>query len=155
MPIPSGPVPPALVIITLANAQEIATRMGKTIDEENLVLAEFIVTGRAGIPLMVDFDASALDSVDLHWLQNAVVAQAIWLPGQPDITERLDVSQTSTDGDAMHLNHDALLLAPLAKWFLIKTRFLQSSWTDVAPAGMVLDQGRVSTDVGFRQWSGF
>lgn len=153
MPIPSGVITPNQLIITYADAQAVATAMGATVTEPNVVMAEYVVSSRAGVTLDPDFDASALDTKDLYWLQRAVVSQAIWLNGQPDLMSRLDAVQISTDGDSMNLNHDGMLLAPLAKWALIKTSFLQSGYTDVAPVGMVIDVGRVQ-DRSYYPWGG-
>lgn len=154
MPIPEGVITNTEVIITLDDAQAVAAAMGGSITQSNLIRAEFMVSSRAGVALTSDFDASTIDITDLYWLQRAVVAQAMWLPGQPDILSRLDAIQTSSDGDSVNLNHDGIMLAPLAKWALIKTSYMQSSYTDVAPVGMVVDVGRVQ-DRGYFPWSGF
>lgn len=153
MPIPSGLITSTELIITFLDAQTVAEAMGFSVTQPNVVLAEFMVSSRAGLQLDPDFDASTLDTKDLYWLQRAVVAQAIWLNGQPDILGRLDSNQISTDGDSVNLNHDGMLLAPLAKWALIKTSYLQSAYTDVAPAGMLIDVGRVQ-DRTYYPWGG-
>ena len=127
------PLPETEQLITLANANTLAGRLGKTVTEEQVLTAELVISLRTGV-MINDSDVVAnMSTQDRYWLAQAVVFQAVWGQGQPDLLSRLDLAQSSTDGDAIVANHDGLLLSPLAKWAILRTSVMTWGTTDVAP----------------------
>jgi hypothetical protein len=143
-----------MLIVTEEYVEDVLVPMGLAVTVPSIELAEDIVAARAGVILDEDFDVNLLTRTDRHWLRRAVVYQATWLPGQPDIMTRLDATDASTDGDAVHVNQDAFLLAPLAKWALSKTSMFASTFTEAVSQQLV--PVRADTDaleVGFKRWT--
>lgn len=149
------PMPTFGTIISLADANTVAGNFGKTITQQEISLAELCISLRTGLALNDPDFVGNVDPTDRYWLAQAVVLQAIWLKGQPDLLVRLDQSMAETDGDALTLNHDGIALAPLAKWAILKTTFMGWDTADVAPTENMLGTGIVARnpeDVGFRRW---
>lgn len=149
------PLPQLGTLISTEDAEDLAGAVGHTVTAENLAMAELVITMRTGLQISDESIVDSMEESDRYWLAQAVVFQAIWLNGQPDAATRLDVSQSSTDGDAFTLNHDGLMLAPLAKWAICKTTYMSWGSVDVAPTETVLGTGLLARnieDVGFRRW---
>lgn len=150
------PIPVTGQIIDLTDASELAGRFGKTVTAQNLALAELMISMRTGTDISTVEIIDAMESTDRYWLAQAIVFQALWIPSQSDLLERLAVSEISTDGDSMVLDHDALMLSPMAKWALLRTSLMEWGTVDVQPDRRTLGVGYSGavTDIGFRPWSG-
>ncbi|MET8149389.1 hypothetical protein ACIBSW_34550 [Actinoplanes sp. NPDC049668] len=101
----------------LATPEDVSrlTGVDVTTDEIDRAQAHIeIFTGRA-LADLTEFSAQ-----DAHWLKLAVVYQAAWLVGQPDLDLRLSVS---SNGQAGAFTEDAVIIAPLAR-----KAYMRCSW---------------------------
>lgn len=149
------PLPVSGTLITLAEANSVAATFGKTVTAQNLALAELCISLRTGLSITSSTFVDSMDATDRYWIAQAVVFQALWLPGQPDLLTRIDQAITATDGDSLTINHDGLILAPLAKWAILKTTYMGWDTADAEPTQSLLGTGVIARnpeDVGFRKW---
>jgi hypothetical protein len=63
---------------------------------------------------------------DLEWMKRAVAFQAAWMPGQPDIWTRLDVTMISEGRKSIGLKEQTLMVAPLARMALSRVSWQKS-----------------------------
>jgi hypothetical protein len=63
---------------------------------------------------------------DRQWLTQACAYQAAWMAGQPDIYQRLDLTQVALDHRSLSMRDPALTLAPLARKALKRVSWLRS-----------------------------
>lgn len=74
---------------------------------------------------------------DLEWMKRAVAYEAAWIPGQPDIFTRLDVTMITEGRKAIGLKEMTLMIAPLARialsrvsWQKTRSIHIRSNWQD-------------------------
>lgn len=149
------PLPVTGTLITLAQANSVASAFAQSVTAQGIALAELFISLRTGVEISDPAVVDDMDTTDRYWLAQAVVFQAIWAKGQPDLLNRIDQKQSTTDGDAIVFDHDGLILAPLAKWALLKTTFLSWATASSEPDERMLGTGVVSSspeDVGWRRW---
>lgn len=148
----TAPMPATGTLVSEAQAITLATALGvPPPTAQKLALAELIISLRTGCDISDVDIVDNMDVTDRYWLAQGVVFQAIWLKDQPDLLSRLDVNQTSTDGDAFNVNHDGLILAPLAKWAILKTSLMTWDTADISPARMDAAT-RDLESIGWRRW---
>lgn len=110
---------------------DVTTYTGITTTAGVVVQASAIIDihiGRTYYELVTNPDGGQLKvgRRDHQWLRQACAYQAAWMRSQPDIFDRLDVTQVALDGRALTLRDPALTLAPLARKALKRVSWLRS-----------------------------
>lgn len=125
-------------LVTVASAaatwctlDDVTTFTGKTVTEAQLMQAAASVElalGRTYLELVSDPDGGQVKvgRRDREWIRRACAYQAAWLPAQPDLYGRLDITGLSTARTAIPFKDRALVLAPLARKALQRVSWLRS-----------------------------
>ena len=149
------PLPITGSLISLADANTLAATFGQSVTAQQVALAELTISIRTGAAI-TDADVIAdMDASDRYWLAQAIVFQAIWQKSQPDLLGRIDATQSETDGDSITANHDGLMLAPLAKWAILRTSLLTWGTAESSPASRLIGADVPAVDlegIGYRRW---
>lgn len=113
-----------MTVASWASVSDVSTLTGVTVTDAQLTQAQGLIDIHAGRTY------AALDRTgtrDAAWLKAAVAYQAAWLTGQPDLFQRLDVTEIPQDrGTPPAITEKALVLAPMAKWALKRVSWLKS-----------------------------
>lgn len=111
------------MVDTWATAANVFTLTKTTVDDATVTMAQANIDLVAG---RLPADADRIGKRDQYWLKLAVAYQAAWIPSQPDLFERLDVTSTSSGSGGHALAPTALRLAPLALDALKRVSWLRS-----------------------------
>lgn len=94
------------------------------------VSAELIAQATAIIELAMGIDLSNLANlraINRRWAVYGICYQAAWMPGQPDLMSRIDVTTISQDGLALTpRDRNSLIIAPLASKALRRVTWKRS-----------------------------
>lgn len=116
---------------TWCTAADVLTYANTTVDDTTVVLAGSMIDVACNRPYDVYVGAVTagevcqLSQIDLYWLKLACAYQAAWIPSQPDLFVRSDVTAVGRGKANVQLSPTALHLAPLAKVTLRRVSFLR------------------------------
>jgi hypothetical protein len=110
---------------TWATAADVLSLTGATVTDSQLTQANAALELHAG---RLYTDAAARTGTrDIEWMRRACAYQAAWMPSQPDMFSRLDITSTgNAAGSGVALKDHALVLAPLARKALARVSWLRS-----------------------------
>lgn len=126
------------LIVTDDYVENVLQPQGIAVTVENVATAEEVIALKLGILLDEEFDVDLWDRNDKHWVRRAVIYEAAWLKSHPDLLIRINAELMITDDDSVHIEDDGLLLAPLARWALLRTSVFRarSAQLDSATAAL-------------------
>lgn len=108
----SYPVVDVLDTQSWATVANVLTTTGVAVDQQTLMLAQFIVETSVN---RTYGGSGGMRTRDLNWLRAGVCWEAAWLPGQPGLLQQLSVKGISQDGASVqYVSESAQWLAPLA-----------------------------------------
>jgi hypothetical protein len=118
---------------TWATAADVLEITGETVTDEWVKRANFVIESLTGrIAGNTPVEASPKTSTrDATWLGRAVAYQAVWMPTQPDLFGRMDITQTGASTSSTSFTDTALVLAPFAKLALARTSWGRSTTIEV------------------------
>jgi len=117
------------------NSEDVYALTGETVEDTDIALAVAVLESYTGRVL----SAWQLSDNDTLWMRRAVAYQTVWQKAQPDLFERLDVTNLSYDEiNVTPRDADSLLIGPMAL-----RSVANCSWSNV-PTGRTR-MGSVST----------
>lgn len=131
-------------VVTFANTtvdDATVVRAGATIDVHCARPYDVFVTG---VPAG---EVCQISAIDLYWLKLACAYQAAWMPSQPDLFNRSDLTAVGRGKANVQLTATAFVLAPLAKAVLTRVSWLKSGSLHVK-GPMELDHPWMDSDAG-------
>lgn len=129
---------------TWCTAADVLTFAKTTVDDPTVALAGSMIDTACARPYDVFVtgvpagQVCQISAIDLYWLKLACAYQAAWIPSQPDLFSRSDVTAVGRGKANVQLAPDALRYAPLATTVLKRVSFLKSRSMHV-PGPMELD----------------
>ncbi len=109
---------------TVATTDLVEYLTGVTIDQPTLMQATGIIEISASVSCR---NLNSFRARDRNWLVRAICYQAAWMPSQPDLFSRNDMTSISQDGQTFQArDEDSFLLAPLAKKALSRCSWMRS-----------------------------
>lgn len=116
-----------------ASTDDVEDVTGQPVTTAQLALAASTVETHSGRPYTADI-AAVTGTRDTFWLKRAEAFQAVWLIAQPDLLQRLDLTNVPGEGGTASLKEHALTLAPYAARALAKLSWKRSRSVNVRPA---------------------
>lgn len=120
-----------------AQPSDVANYTGVIVDDSQVLQAQASVEIFCGRTFLVP--QNTMRARDLYWLKLAVSYQAAWMPQQPDLFGRSDLSNISQDG--MTITFDpatdgkARVCAPLARRAIKRLTWMRSRSLHTNPVG--------------------
>lgn len=132
-----------------ASVADVFDATGVTVTSTQLAQAAATVEVHSGRPYSADV-AAVTGTRDTLWLRRAECFQAAWLPAQPDLFQRMNVTSVTSEGGTSQLTHDALTLAPLAARAIARLSWKRSRSVMARRARALDDLAAIDSDDDWR-----
>lgn len=107
-----------------ATIADVSSVTGATVSQSQLDQANAVIELHAG--KIYTLASANTGTRDTEWMRRACCYQAAWMLAQPDMFQRIDMSQMTQESRAVGLKDHALVMAPLAKRALARVSWLRS-----------------------------
>lgn len=127
MPLPDGQE-------TWATADQVLTLTAESVGPDDLERAQAVIDLHAGRTV---HSAEEIGDKDLHYLKLALAYQAAWMKHQPDMYQRMDLTEVPSDaGAAAGITETGMTLGPLARKAIKQLSWKRSRSLSFSPAAV-------------------